>query len=382
VSVAVAISTLEPKDIGKRALRNTPPAVLKVDYFAQPPDLTIEITDPTRNRRALNYRVLSPHLQNNGLGDPGVWHLPDETRSLVAGFLAEFVKPGVPAQARLLSLRGAGRQLWQIVPGPVKDIFWRLLDADKLKTIFINSEEPYIPWELMIPTRYKNGELKQRHPLGAEFAIGRWIPGDHTSPVQAIPLTRSLVIAPSYKGPKPKPLAHASTEADYVRSKIPGESMTPVTFVSVVKELFAEVDLIHFVCHGAESKSFGIQSMFLEDGELTSIQLDGMCDPEKKLHGRLVFLNACEVGRPQPALTGVGGFTKSFIDLGAVAVIAPLWSVKDNIAHEVACTFYDNVSLKPLASILREIRSKAYSDAGGGEDTYAAYCFYGDPAAF
>jgi len=48
----------------------------------------------------------------------------------------------------------------------------------------------------------------------------------------------------------------------------------------------------------------------------------------------------------------------------------------------VAVTFYDTVKKKPetpFAEILRELRAKAY--AAEGEDSYAAYCFYGDPHA-
>jgi CHAT domain-containing protein len=97
----------------------------------------------------------------------------------------------------------------------------------------------------------------------------------------------------------------------------------------------------------------------------------------------MVFLNACEIGRPEPALVGVEGFAKSFIALGARCVIAPLWSVKDSIAHQVATEFYQRMSQEPglpLAAILRDIRRKAYEE-DGGEDTYAAYTFYGDPLA-
>ena len=54
----------------------------------------------------------------------------------------------------------------------------------------------------------------------------------------------------------------------------------------------------------------------------------------------MVFLNACEVGRPTVALAGIGGFAAAFLELGAAAVIAPLWSVKDTIAYEVAKKFY------------------------------------------
>lgn len=80
---------------------------------------------------------------------------------------------------------------------------------------------------------------------------------------------------------------------------------------------------------------------------------------------------------------GLGGFAAVFIELGASAVIAPLWSVKDEIAHKIAEEFYRRIKKEPktpLAEIFRTIREKAY-DPESGEDTYAAYCFYGDPAA-
>src|SRR5205823_774766 len=97
----------------------------------------------------------------------------------------------------------------------------------------------------------------------------------------------------------------------------------------------------------------------------------------------LVFLNACEVGRPAISLVGIGGFAKAFITLGAGGVIAPLWSVRDTIAFDVADRFYRATKQTPqrrFADILKDIRALAY-DPAVGEDTYAAYCFYGDPAA-
>jgi CHAT domain len=97
----------------------------------------------------------------------------------------------------------------------------------------------------------------------------------------------------------------------------------------------------------------------------------------------LVFINAREIGRTTPALVGVGGFAKAFIDIGASAVIAPLWAVKDRFAHEVAKTFYERLKSEkntPFAEIIRDLRRKAY-EAGKAEDTFAAYCIYGDPAA-
>ena len=65
----------------------------------------------------------------------------------------------------------------------------------------------------------------------------------------------------------------------------------------------------------------------------------------------------------------------------ARCVVAPLWSVKDTFAHEVALDFYQAAiddPQRPFADILKDIRAKSYAE-GGAEDTYAAYCFYGDP---
>lgn len=97
----------------------------------------------------------------------------------------------------------------------------------------------------------------------------------------------------------------------------------------------------------------------------------------------VVFLNACKIGQTVPSLVGLGGFVASFIKLGATAVIAPLWSVEDSVANKVATSFYEalkNTPEMPLAKILSSIRAEAYNE-GGGRDTYAAYCFYGDPFA-
>ena len=63
--------------------------------------------------------------------------------------------------------------------------------------------------------------------------------------------------------------------------------------------------------------------------------------------------------------------------------MAPLWSVEDNIANRVANEFYDQIVATPgvpFGAAFQSIRSKAYAKTGG-PDTYAAYCFYGDPTA-
>ena len=96
----------------------------------------------------------------------------------------------------------------------------------------------------------------------------------------------------------------------------------------------------------------------------------------------MVFLNACEVGRPTRGLIGTSGFAKSFIDIDASCVVGALWSVDDRVAHAVAVEFYEQVLSEPpvpFAEALRRLRARGYT--ADGDDSYAAYCFYGDPAA-
>src|SRR5262249_55129061 len=97
----------------------------------------------------------------------------------------------------------------------------------------------------------------------------------------------------------------------------------------------------------------------------------------------LIFLNSCEVGGLVPSLGGVAGFPKAFAELGARAIIAPLWPVRDVIASDVAVEIYRRALAEPqtaVAATARDIRAHAWA-ADGFEDSFAAYFYYGDPAS-
>jgi hypothetical protein len=240
----------------------------------------------------------------------------------------------------------------------------------------------------MIPWRVKNQQKQKRDlPLGAEFNVGRWLHEGHLSPNWQIPLRDSYVVAPDYPGPKPKKLAHSADEVRLVTSIFPGDRIHPANVDTISEHVTNGArSLLHFVCHGNAESQIGIQEIYLEGGNLTlsSLEVGDIEALEQAFRARktLVFLNACEVGRNALALVGIGGFAKEFIQIGAAGVIAPLWSVRDSIAFEVARHFYGEIRKHPdagFAEILGRVRKLAY--ARGGEDTYAAYCFYGDPQA-
>jgi CHAT domain len=350
-------------------------------------DLHVTVLDAgNRDGRTFKCTVRTPHLDAYREGVTETWPLPQRTDDLVRTYMTSFTDKNAPPDARIAALRGAGRLLFDATPQNFRNAFWQMIDERKpLNDFAIVSEEPNIPWELMVPSRRKDGKLQQLQPLGLQLRIGRWTTPDMLSPRQKLNLVDSFVVAPNYTDARKK-LAHAQEEADFVAATFNGQMITPAAFVDVQRTLRDRRTLLHFVCHGNDS-AVGMQAIDLENNQtLSSVALMGIDGVAEAFSTStpIIFLNACQVGRLAPALVGVGGFAAAFIELGASAVIAPLWSVKDSIAHDIAMDFYGRVKAEPttpFAEILRTIRGKAY-DPANGEDTYAAYCFYGDPAAF
>jgi CHAT domain-containing protein len=234
----------------------------------------------------------------------------------------------------------------------------------------------------MIPNRVVRGKDQERDPLGVEFVIGRWVPLDGTSAAQAFGLERSLVIAPEYEDNQV--LKFAKDEATFVLTNVPGTPADPADLEHVLRYFKEETfDLVHFVGHGSADDG---QTLDLSDGDkLSATQVRGLTEIRTRFQmaPTLVLLNACDVGRPAPALRSTGGLAQALIKQRAAGVIAALWSVDDSIAHRIAKEFYQEALKtppRPFAEIIRDLRKGAYDEAHP-EDTYAAYCFYGDPRA-
>ena len=303
---------------------------------------------------------------------------------MVRGFMDRFTAAGTPREQLISELKGVGVILFDTSPDVFRDVFWALIDAKApLQTIAIVSAEPFVPWELMVPNR-SVPSFERRLPLGVEFNIGRWTDERTIAPSRSLHIVDSSVIAPAYSGTMI--LQNSLAEANMVVAQYPGDVIRPAPFASVGKELgTVSRSLIHFVCHGKDTTS-GVQCIRLDNNEELSssniLGIEGLGELFAKKRP-VVFLNACEVGRTTPSLVGLGGFVASFIKLGATAVIAPLWSVEDSIAHEIATLFYQEIKRDPsqtISAIFKKVRAKGY-DPASGRDTYVAYCFYGDPSA-
>ncbi len=356
---------------------------LEVDVLAHAPDLVIEISAPENDGRRFEVRVDTPHIKLERRTES--WFLAAEAPSMVAAAMADFFAADAGRGARVRSLEGAGLEFFDSAPTLFKEVYWRLVDSGRrARSMLVVSDERSIPWELMVPHRRRSDRGREVHkPLGTEMAIGRWHRESGISPRQRVRLRTSYVVAPKYR--TSTRLGHAAGEAEFVCSRFSGRCIEPARFDRLDHTLSEQsVDLLHFVCHG-ESDEDGLQVLLLEEPDtLSSRQVRAMPGLAKAFEESrpMVFLNACDIGHLTRGLVGTAGFAKSFIELDASCVIGALWSIDDAIAHRVAVDFYERVLAEPhvpFAEILRQIRRRGYEQ--DGEDSYAAYCFYGDPAA-
>jgi hypothetical protein len=360
----------------------TQPA-LEVDARAAPPDLVVEIASPELDDRRFEVRIDTPLLDLHRRTE--TWFLPQETATLVEGAMRRFFEHQASRQARVASLRGAGLELFEAAPVLFQEVYWRLHDAGRPpRSLLIVSDERNVPWELMVPHRRSASGTREDHaPLGVQLAIGRWHRTTGVSPRQRVPLRTSYVVAPRYQGAAQLELG--AEEAEFVCRHFDGRRIDPARF-DHLDHVLADggADLLHFVCHG-EAHADGSHVLRLEHPDvLDARQVRAMPGLQRACnrHKPFVFLNACEVGRPARGLIGASGFAKSFIDIDASCLVGTLWSVDDRTAHDAAVAFYEQLIERPetpFAEGLRRIRARAYEE--DGEDTYAAYCFYGDPAA-
>jgi hypothetical protein len=347
------------------------------------PDLSVFVTAPRADGVHFSCAVTTAKLPQ--FVEPQVedWAIPERATDFVSSRLLDVTDPDKSPQRRKRALEAAGYEFYDASPPLFKRALWELIDAGEApRTIFIASVEPSLPWELMVPwRRCEDGQLESRSPLGVEFAIGRWVRGDSGSPPQRLAVRDAFVIAPQYADLNRQ--LNADAEVAYVCENLHGTRISPAT-VDDLDRVFAAgtASVLHFICHGEAGKDDEI--LFLdEEEELQSRELFPLMG-FRNLIGRerpLVFLNACEVGRVVQSIMGGAGFPRALGDLGARAVIAPLWPVDNVLAHKVAEEIYAFALSSPersLADAVRNIRSKAYTGAEF-EDSYAAYCFYGDP---
>lgn len=364
----------------EEALRPAP--LVRVTQGDRRPDVTVVVLK-TRVAGEYTVRVTAQGVEGYEERGPESWTLGSDAARLVAEHLEAFADDGITTAERRSRLEGAGMEFWRVVPEAFADLYWTLSDRGRqIGTLLVASQEPAFPWELAVPHRGM-GVCREVHaPLGVSVAIGRNVDETLVGRDQDLVLDSSWVLVPQYVS---RPLKHAAEEAEFICANFGGERIAPSSFDGI-EAAFASraVPLFHLACHGATGPGIAQAVLLDDDVRLLSVQVAAMEKLAAAVARRepLVFVNACEVGRTTPDLLGVGGFAVKFLELGARCVVAPLWKVEDTVAHEFAMEFYRRLTAEhpdPPAVIVQQLRARAYEEDGA--DTWAAYCFFGDPGA-
>jgi hypothetical protein len=270
-------------------------------------------------------------------------------------------------------LNAKGAHLFRtIIPNDLQEMLWSL--RSKIKYVHIQSQEPWIPWELCKLLGRENGKIVEGAFLCEQFAVTRWLMG---SPRKVSLKLRNVgLVVPSDSN-----LPAAEAEKKYVISLAgKGRVIKEINAsAGILTKAFAtgEYDAWHFTGHGRfESKDPNRSAIMLEHGDaLIPEDLSG--EPENLgLKEPLIFLNACQVGQSGMSLTGIGGWAAKFLSCGAAAFIGAHWSVYDKEAHIFAKAFYDQLlSGKTIAEAVQLARTKTEYPTG------LAYTVFADPLA-
>ena len=290
------------------------PATLQRDL--QSPDMTVRIQYHLGN----NPIILIHSNKLPYYSSTKKFSLPEDVSQWLNSNYNEFSKYREISR-NINMMKGFGRQLYdKFAPEEFKKAFWALKDklGDEFDTIHILTDDPVIPWELMIPRR----GTKELKFLGMDFKIARWHINNKDStelarPSQFLNLQKLLAIIPEYPDDY---LANARNELGILKT-VTGFRRIPARYENL-NQLFQnsalDNSIIHFAGHGiVEKNNQGLTryAIKLENGELDLMDFQGIIPPLPKMHS-LFFFNACDIGQAHHVANFVDGWAPTVLEAG------------------------------------------------------------------
>ena len=382
-------------------------ASLQAPPSTKSPDLTVTITIGELSDE-LVWLFTTPHPIALPDGKVATRLGPHNAQSFAIKVLRE-----IPAKdgTKLINntLLGTAREVARAMPVEFWDVLgavWaRVASQERVPTVLVVSSEPYVPWELAsVEEDWIDPQLVDptRPPLlGAQLRVGRWIPPRPRSPrgpqrpllppSAHIGISGFAVVVGDYlaeTGQRPLPKAIEEGRALVLRY----DGLKLAATIDDVDHLLedrleregalATVEAVHFACHGeVDLRNPAYNGIVLSDGQ---VRLDPTVITGSQLGRRgrpFVFVNACQLGTAGEVLGDYGGLAGAFLNEGCRAFLAPLWSIDDQIAHDMALQLYrraveDGV---PVSEVLRELRGKIDLTGDTPPASWLAYVFYGHP---
>jgi hypothetical protein len=281
-------------------------------------------------------------------------------------------------QTAAQQLASKGAHLFeQLLPEDLRALLWGV--RERIRTLRIESAEPWIPWELCRLVGKQGNRIVEGGFLCEELVMSRWILG--MPPRRPPALRRIGVIAPEKSG-LPAALEERQKLLDLSGGNLRIEPITP-KFLDVMARLASgEYDGLHYAGHGTYRDPDPDRSRIVLDDneELRPENLSGE-RANLGLPRPLVFLNACEAGKGAFSLTGMGGWAPRFLRAGAAAFLGPVWAVTDRAAGRFAEVFYRALLAgSPIAEAAWTARRQVREDFPGNT-AWLAYTLFADPLA-
>lgn len=273
--------------------------------------------------------------------------------------------------------------------------------------MLIVSKESLVPWELAITDEdyiLDQQLLDAAAPpiLGAQVALGRWRPaGPETpsgvrrptsSPPETVQVDRLAVVVGEF-GPESgmRALAEAIAEGQsltqaYASVWVKGTASEVASLLKGTltdRGLPVDAQVLHVASHGEVDPDSPVNSgVILSDSAVRIDQQVVLGSAFARKAAPLVFLNACQQASDAGASLVEGGLAAAFLQAGARAFVAPLWSIDDTLAKQFAVDFYAAAlgQGRPVGEVVRELRARYVARPERDQTTPLAYCFYGHPA--
>lgn len=314
-----------------------------------------KLTDPDGFRRRLIEQLEALRKGRDVDDQPVLRHeLPGELQTLGADLFAE------------------------LFPGQLQRIYREI--SGSVSTVLITSDESWVPWEIAGPFEQPEDDF-----LCMRFAVTRWLAG--TVPVSVVPTpVRRVAFIPAPKAgtdgqfDRERTLLRALVE----RAGIDGNFPEQATSAEALEMIDAQaLDLIHFACHGAHDELRpGESKVQMADRALRPRHISPSTSGRLRAQRPFVFMNACEVGRLGPSLTGNDGWSHRWVTRhGCRAFIGPIWPVRGSRAARFAELVYDALETgEILGAAIREARTVLRQE-DPADLAWLAYTVYGHPGA-
>lgn len=270
------------------------------------------------------------------------------------------------------TLSTIGEQLYEnIFPRELKEI-WKNQIRNKVKSIMILSNEPWIPWEIIKPFYVmEHGEIVEDPFLCESYYLTRW--SGEAPPPSFVRVSHIALIAPAAVD-----LPNVWREAEFLKGR--GATEIEPLRANIIQLLaHGGFDVLHFACHGSFNLEKDAQSiLYLDHGdEFKSTDIIASRALFIRRDRPFVFINACQTANGDFSLHGAHNWADAFINAAVSSFLGTSWAVNDELAYHFSIKFYSALYAgKTIGEAMQEARLAIRSKK---DATWLAYTLYANP---